>query len=151
MKLGQYQPIRGLDNFAVILYIIRNPSPQIHFTNPEEITAMTKQFCCMLIVLLLAGATIVRAQDSAKPPMKETGKMEMGKDADKMKMDKEETTGALMSFSCDDKCGFMMRSRDEKELMKGVKDHMKKHHADMKMSDKDLKGMMKKEDTGGMK
>ena len=112
---------------------------------------MTKQFCCVLIVLLFAGATIVRAQDSAKPAMKETGKMEMGKDADKMKMDKAESMGALTSFSCDDKCGFMMRSRDEKELMKGVKDHMKKHHADMKMSDKQIKDMMKKEGESGMK
>jgi predicted small metal-binding protein len=103
---------------------------------------MMKRCCCALIVLAFAAAITVRAQDSTKPAAKESGKMEMSK---------EEKAGALMSISCDPKCGFMMRSRDEKELMKGAKDHMKKHHPDMKMSDKDIKGMMKKEDESGMK
>ena len=74
-------------------------------------------------------------------------KMKDEKKDDKMGMSKmEEKMGPVKSFSCDDKCGFMMKSRDEKELMSGVTAHMKRHHPDMKMSKKEMMGMMKTEE-----
>jgi len=48
----------------------------------------------------------------------------------------------LMQVSCDPKCGFMIKSHDEQEIVKFTKDHAKKSHK-MDVSEKDIKGMMK--------
>ena len=94
----------------------------------------------LLFGLAFALSTLAMAQDKMKDEKKD----------DKMAMSKsEEKMGPLKSISCDDKCGFMMKSRDEKELMSGATAHMKKHHPDMKMSKKEMMGMMKTE--GDMK
>ncbi len=47
-----------------------------------------------------------------------------------------------MSVECDPKCGFMIRSHDEKEILKDVKDHAKRAHK-MKATDAEIKKMMK--------
>ncbi|MBI1803282.1 MAG: DUF1059 domain-containing protein [Ignavibacteriae bacterium] len=73
-------------------------------------------------------------------------KMDDKKMDDKMAMSKsEEKMGPMKSLSCDDKCGFMIRSHDEKEIMSAGMAHMKKHHSDMKMSKADMMKMIKTE------
>lgn len=49
---------------------------------------------------------------------------------------------ALKEIECDPKCGFKIRSHDEKEVIEIAMQHAKKSHK-MKISEKDLKGMMK--------
>ena len=111
-------------------------------------TKFSAAMTAVLSVLLFMAFTAGAAQDKAAEKMKKTDEMKMEKESKDgaMAMSKsEEKTGPVKSFSCDDKCGFMVRSRDEKELMSAVTSHMKKHHADMKMSTKELKGMVKTE------
>ncbi len=47
-------------------------------------------------------------------------------------------TGDLKKVECDPKCGFMVRSHDEKELIDLVTQHAKKSHK-MDLSEKDVK------------
>jgi predicted small metal-binding protein len=49
----------------------------------------------------------------------------------------------LKSISCDPTCGFMVRSHDENELVEMIKAHGKKMHPDMKMSDEEIRAMIK--------
>lgn len=106
---------------------------------------MFKQLCGIIIVLVLviAFSSVSFAQDAAKKDAMKEQKMEMKKDAKEM--------GALKSLSCDDKCGFMVRSHDEKEIMSSAKAHIQKHHKEMKMTDKQIKEMVKTEEGAGMK
>ena len=64
--------------------------------------------------------------------------------------DKEMKMSPMKSFSCDESCGFMVRSHDEKEVTEMVMKHLKKHHHE-NTSEKDVKGMLKTEKTGEMK
>jgi predicted small metal-binding protein len=48
----------------------------------------------------------------------------------------------LKKVECDPKCGFMIRSHDEKEVIEIAIQHAKKLH-DMTITEKDVKGMMK--------
>jgi predicted small metal-binding protein len=48
----------------------------------------------------------------------------------------------LKQIECDPKCGFLVRSHDEKELIAIATEHAKKAH-NMTVSEKDVKGMMK--------
>jgi predicted small metal-binding protein len=48
----------------------------------------------------------------------------------------------LKQIECDPKCGFLVRSHDEKELITIGIEHAKKAH-NMTVSEKDAKGMMK--------
>lgn len=105
---------------------------------------MAKQFYTAIVVILLAFAfsAVSFAQEAAKQEMKKEGKMEMkteGKDAAMKEM------GSMKSFSCDDQCGYMVRSRDGGEVMSAAKNHVKKHHKEMTMTDKQLKDMIKDE------
>ena len=50
--------------------------------------------------------------------------------------------GKLKKVECDPKCGFMVRSHDEKELIDITRAHAKKSH-DMSVTDADVKKMMK--------
>ena len=50
--------------------------------------------------------------------------------------------GDLKSIECEPKCGFMVRSHDEKEVMSIAKTHAKSAHK-MDTTDKDLRKMMK--------
>ncbi len=50
--------------------------------------------------------------------------------------------GTLKEVSCDPKCGFSVKSHDEKEIIEIVKQHAKKSHS-MSISDKDVEGKMK--------
>ncbi len=47
-------------------------------------------------------------------------------------------TGPLKKVECDPACGFMVRSHDEQEIYRIVKEHAFKSH-NMKVSDKELK------------
>ena len=49
----------------------------------------------------------------------------------------------LKAISCDPMCGFMVRSHDEDELVEMAKAHAKKKHPDVKMSDKDIRSLIK--------
>ena len=49
----------------------------------------------------------------------------------------------LKSISCDPTCGFMVKSHNEKEVLNLAMVHAKKMHPDMKISELDLKKMMK--------
>jgi predicted small metal-binding protein len=109
---------------------------------------MFKRCCAALLALVLAVSfsSLIFAQDAAKKEMKGDMKKEMSKDTKK-----EEKMGPMKSLSCDPSCGFMVRSHDEKEIMSAAMAHIKKHHAEMKMSEKDVKAMMKTEDEPAMK
>lgn len=48
----------------------------------------------------------------------------------------------LKKIECDPKCGFMVRSHDEKELLKIAIEHAKKSH-NMEVTEKEMKNMMK--------
>ena len=48
----------------------------------------------------------------------------------------------LKKIECDPKCGFMVQSHDEKELIEIAKEHAKKFH-NMIATDEQAKGMMK--------
>ena len=49
----------------------------------------------------------------------------------------------LKKVECDPKCGFMVQSHDEKEVIDIAMQHAKKYHTDMKMTEKDIRNMMK--------
>lgn len=49
---------------------------------------------------------------------------------------------ALKQIECDPKCGFMIRSHDEKEIIEVAKEHAKKSHK-MKVTEKEIRAMMK--------
>ena len=48
----------------------------------------------------------------------------------------------LKKIECDPKCGFVVQSHDEKELIEIAREHAKKYHK-MTVTDKDVKAMMK--------
>jgi predicted small metal-binding protein len=48
----------------------------------------------------------------------------------------------LKKVECDPKCGFLVRSHDEKEIIEIVMQHAKKSH-NMTITEKDIKAMMK--------
>jgi len=48
----------------------------------------------------------------------------------------------LKKVECDSKCGFMVRSYDEKEIIEIVMQHAKKSY-NMTITEKDIKAMMK--------
>jgi predicted small metal-binding protein len=49
----------------------------------------------------------------------------------------------LKKLECDPVCGFMIRSHDEKELVEVALEHAKKFHKEMKVTEKDVKAMIK--------
>lgn len=49
----------------------------------------------------------------------------------------------LKKIECDPKCGFMVQSHDEKELIDVTKQHAKNYHNKI-VSDEDIKKMIKK-------
>ena len=59
-----------------------------------------------------------------------------------MKSSSNLNMGDLKSIECDPKCGFMVRSHDEKEVMNIAKTHQKSAHK-MDATDKDLRKKMK--------
>ena len=99
-----------------------------------------KLFAVMItIILAISFSALVHPQDNAK------------KSDDKMTMTKEEKmAGPLKSISCDPGCGFMVQSRDEKEILSVVKNHAKKVHH-MELTDKKAREMMKTVETTGGK
>jgi len=94
----------------------------------------------LLAVLLSSFAGRVYAQDKMGKDDKKAGKMEMTKE--------EASMGPLKTVSCDDKCGFMVRSRSEKEILSVVRSHAKKVHK-MDATDQQIKAMMKEEGAKG--
>ena len=50
-------------------------------------------------------------------------------------------TNELKQIECDDKCGFMVRSHDESELLNIAKTHVKTMH-NMNVTDDDMKKKM---------
>ena len=50
---------------------------------------------------------------------------------------------ALKKLECDPKCGFMVRSHDEKEVIRIALEHAKKFH-DMTMTEKEAREMLEK-------
>ena len=50
--------------------------------------------------------------------------------------------GNLKKVECDPKCGFMIRSHDENEMIDLVKQHAKKSH-NMDVSEKDIRDKIK--------
>ena len=49
----------------------------------------------------------------------------------------------LRQISCDPACGFMVQSHDEMEVLKMAREHAKKNHKELKVTDAGLKKMMK--------
>ena len=50
---------------------------------------------------------------------------------------------ALKQVECDPKCGFLIRSHDEKEVIKIAIEHAKKSH-NMTITEKEVRAMMEK-------
>jgi len=48
----------------------------------------------------------------------------------------------LKKIECDPKCGFLVQSHDEKEIIEIATQHAKKSHK-MNITEKDIRGMMK--------
>lgn len=92
----------------------------------------------------LALASLALGQEKMQKEMKKPDAMGM------MKSGKDMSVSPLKSFSCDTACAFMMKSRDEDELVETAVKHMKKHHGKV-MTEKEAKSMMKMETTGEMK
>jgi predicted small metal-binding protein len=89
----------------------------------------------LIVVLALTFSHLVLAQDIQKESKKE----------EKIETTKGDTeTGPLKSISCGADCGFMVKSRNEKELISIVKKHLEKMH-DKKLSSKEVKQMIKTE------
>jgi predicted small metal-binding protein len=97
---------------------------------------MVKQLSVLLMLLLLAAVFTA-------PSFGQGAGMKEGK-----KMEAKEEMGAMKSFSCDDKCGYMVKSHDGKEVLSSAAAHVKKHHKEMKMSEKQIKEMIKEEKSG---
>jgi len=104
---------------------------------------MLKKMSATILALLLfvSFSLISFAQESSKKEMKDE-KTAM------TRSDKE--MGPVKSVSCGAECGFTVKSRNEKELVSIVKDHVKKMHQ-KKVSDKDVQAMMKTEENSGSK
>jgi predicted small metal-binding protein len=99
---------------------------------------MYKRIVSALLVLglFVAFSGVTFAQQEMK---KEAPKTEMKKDE---MVKKEEAMGPAQSLDCGKECGFVIKSRDEKELMSMARMHLKTHH-NMAPSDKELKAMLK--------
>ena len=100
---------------------------------------MKKQFLTAFIALVLLAAFTAPAFAQEKQDMKKDEKSTMAKPA-----------GQMVTYSCKDECGFMVRSHDDKEAMGIMKDHAKKMHK-MKLTDDQLKSMKKVEDMPSSK
>ncbi len=103
---------------------------------------MIRQLSLVLAVLVLSVSFSSRlfAQDKMGKEEKKSEKLEMTKE--------EAAMGPVKSVSCDDKCGFMVRSRSEKEIISVVKNHVKKVHK-MEATDKEIRAMIKVEGEQG--
>jgi predicted small metal-binding protein len=89
--------------------------------------------------IVFSFSVVCQAQDYGKKDVKkEHAKGEM------MKGDRE--MGSLQTFQCPSPCDFTVKSRDESEILAVAKLHAKKHH-NMEMSDKEVRGMMKGDET----
>ena len=96
-----------------------------------------------VVILILVFGMVANAQDTMKAATsKDMGKSEMTKETGKM--EGKGDMGPLYSVSCEATCGWMMKTHDQKELTEAVKHHAKSAH-NKKMSDKDVKAMMKME------
>ena len=75
----------------------------------------------------------------------DAGKMQGKKVEKTMEMKKSQMTEAapLKEISCTKECGFTVRSRDEAEVLAAAKAHIAKHHPQMKLTDKQIKEMVK--------
>ncbi len=58
-----------------------------------------------------------------------------------MRKEMSDMTGSLKKIECEPKCGFMVRSHDEKELVDLAVKHAKKSHNET-LSDKEAKEMI---------
>ena len=105
---------------------------------------MKRSFGILLVLMLLfSWSTFILAQEKAAPKEE--------KKSDKMEMTKtEKDMGSLKSATCDPACGFMVRSRSEKEIVSIIKSHAKKMH-NMTMTDKQVKDMIKTEESPAAK
>ena len=113
---------------------------------------MVRRIWTAFFVLLLAVVFSTLTFSQEKQEMKKDDmKKESAVDMKKMDKDKSDNEmGPLKSISCNDACGFMVRSRSEKEVMSIMKSHAKKTHK-MEMTEKQMKDMMKTEGDGDMK
>jgi predicted small metal-binding protein len=97
--------------------------------------------------LLFLFATVILVSFSTVSYSQDHGKMDAKKEAVKSEMTKgEKEMGSLQTFQCPSPCDFTVKSRDESEILAVAKMHVKKHH-NMEMSDKEVKGMMKGDET----
>jgi predicted small metal-binding protein len=89
----------------------------------------------LIVVLALTFPNLVLAQDKQKESKKEE-KMEMTKGENEM--------GPVKSISCGAECGFMVKGRNEDELISIAKKHVKELH-NKKLTNKEVKAMIKTE------
>ena len=52
-------------------------------------------------------------------------------------------TTTLKKLECDPKCGFLIQSHDEKEIIEIAKEHARKFHNKTAITEKDIRGMVK--------
>lgn len=107
---------------------------------------MMKQLFTALfaVTLIFAFSTVTFAQDKDAAKAKSEMKMQMKKEQMKKdQMMKEHGMAGLYSLKCDPTCGFRVVSKDKAEIVAMTKEHMKKHHPDMTMTDAQIEEMIK--------
>lgn len=88
-----------------------------------------------VIIISFSFTTLILAQDNQKD-LKKDNKMELTKG------DKE--MGPVKSISCGTECGFMVKSRNETEIVHITKKHVREMHH-KKLTDKEVKEIIKTE------
>jgi len=98
---------------------------------------MVRKIAAIGVVIALAGILAVpaKAQEASK---KEVPKAQMKAAMTEM--------GPVKEIACDPACGFVVRSRNEKELVSIAREHLKTVHH-MKMSEKEMKEKVKAVDV----
>ena len=112
---------------------------------------MVRRIGVLVVAMTVAMFVAVNLSPAQEMKKKEGDQKGMTKGAEKKMADKKmaEKKAAMMEgatlkeFSCGDECGYSVRSRDEAEVLDAAEHHVKKHHSSMKVSEKDIKAMIK--------
>ncbi|MBS4027001.1 MAG: DUF1059 domain-containing protein [Ignavibacteriales bacterium] len=102
-----------------------------------------KRTISILILITAFAFVLTNAQDKMEKKDEMMKKSEMMEKKMMKRSDmKHDEMGKMKSYMCsDEKCGFMVQSPDEEEVMSATKMHGKKHH-DVEMTDEMVKEKM---------
>ena len=107
---------------------------------------MVRRIGVLVVAMTVAMFVAVNLSPAQEMKKKEGDQKGMTKGAEKKMAEKKAAMmegATLKEFSCGDECGYSVRSRDEAEVLDAAEHHVKKHHSSMKVSEKDIKAMIK--------